>query len=40
MMDGATRTLFKRKLDVSVLRIEEPLDVTRIRAPLTTVIEE
>jgi hypothetical protein len=32
--------LFKIKLDVSVLRMEEPLDVTGIRAPLPTVIEE
>jgi hypothetical protein len=32
--------LFKVKLDVSILRMEEPLDVTGIRAPFPTVIEE
>jgi hypothetical protein len=32
--------LFKVKLDVLVLRMEEPLDVTGICAPLPTVIEE
>jgi hypothetical protein len=37
---GATRILCRANWDVLVVRIEEPRDVTGIRAPFPTVIEE